>query len=144
MAANRRLVVSGGIIGWDRQGHLPAGFVAQIRQALSNVGAILAEGDARPEHLVRLTWYIVDTEEYLPEDTWAGLSRDLRRALSRHGPWCRADLCRKTGSQPFLRLVSQPLLHSKSQIVANPSYVAYTWSKSRPCANACLELERFS
>jgi enamine deaminase RidA (YjgF/YER057c/UK114 family) len=44
---------------------LPAGFVAQVRQALSNIAAILAEGHARPEHLVRLTWYVVDMEEYL-------------------------------------------------------------------------------
>ena len=38
---------------------------AQVRQALSNIAAILAEGGARPEHLVRLTWYVVDIEEYL-------------------------------------------------------------------------------
>ena len=65
MAADGRLVVTGGVIGWDSQGHLPADFVAQVRQALSNISAILAEGGARPEHLVRLTWYVVDIEEYL-------------------------------------------------------------------------------
>ena len=65
MAADGRLVVTGGVIGWDREGHLPAGFVAQVRQTLSNISAILAEGRARPEHLVRLTWYVVDMEEYL-------------------------------------------------------------------------------
>ena len=54
-----------GVIGWDSKNHLPAGFVAQVRQALSNIAAILAEGHARPEHLVRLTWYVVDMEEYL-------------------------------------------------------------------------------
>jgi enamine deaminase RidA (YjgF/YER057c/UK114 family) len=57
--------VTGGVIGWDPQGHLAAGFVAQVRQTLSNISAILAEGGARPEHLVRLTWYVVDMEEYL-------------------------------------------------------------------------------
>jgi enamine deaminase RidA (YjgF/YER057c/UK114 family) len=56
MAADGRLVVTGGVIGWDIEGHLPADFVAQVRQALSNISAILAEGGARPEHLVRLTW----------------------------------------------------------------------------------------
>jgi enamine deaminase RidA (YjgF/YER057c/UK114 family) len=65
MAADGRLVVTGGVIGWDRQGHLPADFAGQVRQALSNISAILAEGGARPEHLVRLTWYVVDMEEYL-------------------------------------------------------------------------------
>jgi enamine deaminase RidA (YjgF/YER057c/UK114 family) len=65
MAADGRLVVTGGVIGWDTQNHLAAGFVAQVRQALSNISAILAEGGARPEHLVRLTWYVVDMEEYL-------------------------------------------------------------------------------
>jgi enamine deaminase RidA (YjgF/YER057c/UK114 family) len=65
IAADGRLVVTGGVIGWDVQGHLPAEFVAQVRQALSNIAAILTEGGARPEHLVRLTWYVVDMDEYL-------------------------------------------------------------------------------
>src|SRR6202789_2838501 len=65
MAADGRLVVTGGVIGWDTAGHLAEGFVAQVRQTLSNIAAILAEGGARPEHLVRLTWYVVDIEEYL-------------------------------------------------------------------------------
>jgi enamine deaminase RidA (YjgF/YER057c/UK114 family) len=65
MAADGRLVVTGGVIGWDQQGHLPDDFVAQVRQTLRNISAILVEGGARPEHLVRLTWYVVDMEEYL-------------------------------------------------------------------------------
>jgi enamine deaminase RidA (YjgF/YER057c/UK114 family) len=65
MAADGRLVVTGGVIGWDIEGQLPADFVAQVRQALGNISAILAEGGARPEHLVRLTWYVVDMDEYL-------------------------------------------------------------------------------
>src|SRR3954469_1384129 len=65
MTADGRLVVTGGVIGWDDQGRLPTGFAAQVRQTLSNISAILAQGDARPEHLVRLTWYVVDMEEYL-------------------------------------------------------------------------------
>ena len=65
MAADGRLVVTGGVIGWDNQGHLPSDFVAQVRQTLSNISAILGVGGARPEHLVRLTWYVVDIEEYL-------------------------------------------------------------------------------
>ena len=65
MAADGRLVVTGGVIGWDNQGDLPTDFIAQVRQTLSNISAILAVGGARPEHLVRLTWYVVDMEEYL-------------------------------------------------------------------------------
>jgi enamine deaminase RidA (YjgF/YER057c/UK114 family) len=65
MAADGRLVVTGGVIGWNAEGHLAADFVTQVRQTLSNISAILAEGGARPEHLVRLTWYVVDMEEYL-------------------------------------------------------------------------------
>jgi enamine deaminase RidA (YjgF/YER057c/UK114 family) len=65
MIADGRLVVTGGVIGWDTQGHLSAEFTAQVRQALSNIAEILAEGGAKPGHLVRLTWYVVDMEEYL-------------------------------------------------------------------------------
>jgi enamine deaminase RidA (YjgF/YER057c/UK114 family) len=65
MAADGRIVVTGGVIGWDTAGQLPEGFVAQVRQTLANIAAILAEGGAGPEHLVRLTWYVVDMEEYL-------------------------------------------------------------------------------
>ena len=65
MAAEGRLVVTGGIIGWDVHGHLADDFVGQTRQTLRNISAILTEGGARPEHLVRMTWYVVDVEEYL-------------------------------------------------------------------------------
>ena len=65
MTAEGRLVVTGGVIGWDIHGHLPMDFVSQVHQALRNIADILAEGGARPEHLVRLTWYVVDMDEYL-------------------------------------------------------------------------------
>nr|WP_271576378.1 RidA family protein [Bradyrhizobium sp. CCBAU 11361] len=65
MAAEGRIVVTGGVIGWDAEERLADGFVAQVRQALSNIAAILTEAGARPEHLVRLTWYVVDMDEYL-------------------------------------------------------------------------------
>jgi enamine deaminase RidA (YjgF/YER057c/UK114 family) len=65
MVADGRIVVTGGVIGWDREEHLPPGFVAQVRQTLANIAAILAEAEAQPEHLVRLTWYVVDMDEYL-------------------------------------------------------------------------------
>jgi enamine deaminase RidA (YjgF/YER057c/UK114 family) len=65
MAADGCIVVTGGVIGWDNEQRLADGFVAQVRQTLGNIAAILAEAGARPEHLVRLTWYVVDIEEYL-------------------------------------------------------------------------------
>ena len=78
MAADGRLVVTGGVIGWDTQGHLPGDFAGQVRQALSNISVILAEGGAKPEHLVRLTWYVVDMEEYLANlKTLGQIYRDI-------------------------------------------------------------------
>ena len=83
MAADGRLVVTGGVIGWDR-GHLALDFVAQVRQTLSNISAILAEGGAKPEHLVRLTWYVVDIEEYLAN--LKALGRAYREIFGTHYP----------------------------------------------------------
>ena len=65
IAADGRLILTGGVIGWDTEGHLVFDFVGQVRQTLSNIAAILRVGGAGPEHLVRLTWYVVDIEEYL-------------------------------------------------------------------------------
>jgi enamine deaminase RidA (YjgF/YER057c/UK114 family) len=84
MAADGRLVVTGGVIGWDTAGHLPESFAAQVRQALANISAILAEGGARPEHLVRLTWYVVDMEEYL--SNLKELGRIYRDIFGAHYP----------------------------------------------------------
>lgn len=60
------LVFVAGQIGWDEDARLVADdFAGQTAQALRNIVAILHEGGARPEHLVRLTWYVVDKQEYL-------------------------------------------------------------------------------
>jgi enamine deaminase RidA (YjgF/YER057c/UK114 family) len=84
MAADGRLVVTGGVIGWDADGNLPDDFVAQARQTLNNISAILAEGGARAEHLVRLTWYVVDMEEYLAN--LKVLGQIYREIFGRHYP----------------------------------------------------------
>jgi len=84
MVADGRLVVTGGVIGWDTEGHLAPDFVAQVRQTLSNIADILAEGGARPEHLVRLTWYVVDIEEYLA--SLKELGRGYREIFGAHYP----------------------------------------------------------
>ena len=84
MAADGRLVVTGGVIGWDTEGRLAPDFVGQVRQTLSNIADIIAEGDAKPEHLVRLTWYVVDIEEYLA--SLKELGRGYREIFGAHYP----------------------------------------------------------
>jgi enamine deaminase RidA (YjgF/YER057c/UK114 family) len=84
MTADGRIVVTGGVIGWDTEGRLASEFTAQVHQALSNIAAILAEGDARPEHLVRLTWYVVDMDEYL--GNLKALGRIYREIFGAHYP----------------------------------------------------------
>jgi enamine deaminase RidA (YjgF/YER057c/UK114 family) len=64
IAGTGRLVMIGGQIGWDEHGRLQDGFVAQAAQALRNVLAVLREAGGRPEHIARLTWYVVDIAEY--------------------------------------------------------------------------------
>ena len=63
--ARGEFIFVGGMVGWDEQERFPEGFVAQARQALQNIVTVLAEGGARPEHIVRLTWYVLDMDEYL-------------------------------------------------------------------------------
>ncbi len=84
VSAEGRLVVTGGVIGWDVHGHLPSDFVAQVRQTLRNIAAILAEGGAGPEHLVRLTWYVVDMDEYL--SSLKALGQIYREIIGAHYP----------------------------------------------------------
>lgn len=64
IAGTGRMVVIGGQIGWDQHGCFPDGFVAQVAQALRNVLAVLRQAGGGPEHIARLTWYVVDIEEY--------------------------------------------------------------------------------
>ena len=73
--ATGRQIFVGGQIGWDAEQRFVADdFVGQARQALANIVAVLAEADAGPEHIVRLTWYVVDMDEY------NACQRDLGRA----------------------------------------------------------------
>lgn len=84
MAADGRIIVTGGVIGWDTEERLADGFLAQVRQTLANIKAILEAGGARPEHLLRLTWYVVDIEEYLAN--LRELGRIYREAFGTHYP----------------------------------------------------------
>lgn len=66
VTANGRHVYLAGMIGWDADGVFHSDeFGAQTRQALENIAAVLREAGARPEHIVRMTWYVVDKREYL-------------------------------------------------------------------------------
>jgi enamine deaminase RidA (YjgF/YER057c/UK114 family) len=67
LAEGRQIFVAGQI-GWDREGRfVSAHMAAQVRQALQNIVAILAEANAGPEHIVRLTWYLTSRDEYHAE-----------------------------------------------------------------------------
>jgi enamine deaminase RidA (YjgF/YER057c/UK114 family) len=66
MPAGGRMVFVAGMIGWDAQGHFHSdGFGPQARQALQNIVDVLHEAKAKPEHIVRMTWYVTDKREYM-------------------------------------------------------------------------------
>ena len=66
IAARGTLVFVAGQVGWDAAGRFQTDdFAGQTRQALQNVVAVLAEAGAKPEHIVRMTWYVIDKREYL-------------------------------------------------------------------------------
>ena len=65
VAAAGRQVFIAGMIGWDAQGVFQTDdFAGQARQALQHIVAVLAEAGGRPEHIVRMTWYVTDKREY--------------------------------------------------------------------------------
>jgi enamine deaminase RidA (YjgF/YER057c/UK114 family) len=64
MMARGTIIVTGGMIGWDAEGRMATGFVAQIAQALRNVAAVLAEAHVTPAQIVRMNWYVTDMEAY--------------------------------------------------------------------------------
>jgi enamine deaminase RidA (YjgF/YER057c/UK114 family) len=63
--ARGEMIFVGGMVGWDEREKFPADFVGQTRQLLRNIVAVLAEGGAAPKHIVRMTWYVRDMDEYL-------------------------------------------------------------------------------
>src|SRR5438874_816996 len=66
VAAKGRMIFVSGMIAWDEKEHVVTReFAGQVRQALNNIVRVLAEANAKPEHITRLTWYIVDKHEYL-------------------------------------------------------------------------------
>ena len=85
IAARGRLVFVGGQIGWNAgQQFETTDFVGQARQALANVVAVLAAAGGGPQHLVRMTWYVVDKREYLASARALGAA--YREIIGRHFP----------------------------------------------------------
>lgn len=85
MTVDSRLVFVGGQIGWNGQQQFESDdFAEQVRQALANIVAILAEGGARPEHIVRMTWYVTDKQEYVA--AYPAIGKHYRELIGRHFP----------------------------------------------------------
>ena len=85
VAARGTLVFVGGQIGWNAQQQFESDdFVLQAKLALRNVVAVLAEAGARPEHVVRMTWYVVDKREYVEHAK--ALGQAYREVMGRHFP----------------------------------------------------------
>ena len=82
--AEGRILVTGGVVGWTADKTFPPTFLDQARLAFENIAAILAEAGAGPEHLVRLTWYVVDMDEYLADPR--GLGAAYRAVFGRNFP----------------------------------------------------------
>jgi len=78
------MIFVGGMIGQDREGRFADGFVAQAKQVLANIAAVLAEAGASPRHIVRLTWYVRDMDEYLAD--LGALGAAYRDIMGRHFP----------------------------------------------------------
>jgi enamine deaminase RidA (YjgF/YER057c/UK114 family) len=85
IAARGTVVFVGGQIGWNAAQQFESDdFVAQARCALQNIVAVLAEAGARPEHVVRMTWYVVSRHEYLARARELGTV--YRDVMGRHYP----------------------------------------------------------
>src|SRR5690606_33355435 len=66
VSARGRIICVAGMVGWDSQGQFHTDDLAgQVRQALQNIVEVLHAGSARPEHIVRMTWYVTDRHEYV-------------------------------------------------------------------------------
>ena len=85
IAASGKLVFVAGQIGWTGEGKWEArDFAGQFRQVLKNIISVVQEANGRPEHIVRLTWYVLDKEEYLAALKEVGLA--YRELMGRHYP----------------------------------------------------------
>jgi enamine deaminase RidA (YjgF/YER057c/UK114 family) len=85
ISARGRLVFTAGVVGWDEEQRFVApDLVGQLRQVLHNTLAILAEDGAGPEHIVRMTWYVVSRDEYTAQSSAIGAT--YRELMGKHFP----------------------------------------------------------
>ncbi len=85
VASSGQLIFISGQVGWDANCQFTStDFVAQSRQALHNIVTILAEAGGKPEHITRLTWYVVDKQEYLKAGK--ALGAVYREIIGKHYP----------------------------------------------------------
>lgn len=85
VTARGTMVFVSGIVGWNAQEQFEArDFVGQVRQALKNIVAVLAQANAKPEHIARMTWYVVDKNKYCASTKDIGSA--YREIIGRHYP----------------------------------------------------------
>lgn len=85
VAVTGRQIFVSGMVGWDAQCQFHTDdFAAQVKQALQNVVKVLQEGGAKPEHIVRMTWYVVDKAEYIA--SYREIGKVYREIIGRHFP----------------------------------------------------------
>ena len=85
VAAKGQMIFVSGMVGWDAEGKFVSNeFVGQARQALKNIVEILAEAKAKPEHITRITWYVIDKKEYLAASKELGAA--YREIIGGHYP----------------------------------------------------------
>ncbi len=85
VAASGRMVFTGGLIGWNAEQVFETDdFAEQVAQALRSIVEVLACAGARPEHLVRLTWYVTDKADYL--GSLKEIGQAYKDIIGRHYP----------------------------------------------------------
>jgi enamine deaminase RidA (YjgF/YER057c/UK114 family) len=85
IAATGRTVFVSGMIGWDAKGEMVSSeFVVQVTQILRNIVEVLAEANAKPEHIVRMNWYVLDKKEYV--SAYKQLGATYREIMGSHFP----------------------------------------------------------
>ncbi len=93
MMGHGRVLLVGGMVGWDSAQRFPADFVGQVRQALENIMAVVREAGGGPEHIGRLTWYVTDIAEY-------------RASLGELGPAYRAVMGRNFPAMALVQVLA--------------------------------------
>jgi len=85
IAAQGKLVFIAGQVGWDAQQQWQErSFAGQFRQAVKNILEVLAQAEGKPQHIVRLTWYVLDKQEYM--NSLKAVGEAYRELMGRHYP----------------------------------------------------------